>query len=1091
MTEVSLEFNILSRDLNVFAPYFLEASAGTGKTFAIEHFVARLLIEGDSPLSIDQILVVTFTRAAARELKKRIRENLCRCKEHLLQGTGPDYIQAICEKGGQNDALQKLEAALIQFDTAQIYTLHGFCHRALTEFAFEAGLGFEVPDPEDKQHRATLALWIKRQLKRSLASSDYSPYQMKLLINKYGRDHRKMIAALIDLVGSSKQMAGSPTFNELFEAFLSGVKNFPPIEKSKFKADVEALRAIYKKIDEKEIAPQLELLGGVLESKQCTYRQFEQLLKGKFFLEQMGPEYRKVRAKELATPLHYPQIIDRLRQMVLPIIDQAKDSSAILLRLGRDLKEKARAHLESIEKFSPDELLIRMQRAAQLPHFADKVRKRYRAAIIDEFQDTDPIQWDIFQRLFLPLESICLVGDPKQSIYAFRNADVYTYLEAAKAMGTSSKRHLATNYRSTEPLVEALNLLFSKAQGHWMALPRSGESLEVKPVLAGAAIAFEENEAPLQFFIAVGKKGREKKFPTSQMLENKILPFLAAEIFSLHREKNVEYHDIAILIKDRYMAKEVVDYLNVRGIPAASKQGALITESIAYFAFKEILAAVCFPNDLSKVKTALGGPLIGWSESQLSRGPHNPELLQAKAQMNSLRNILLEKGFGAFFHTLQDQVLGHVDQSLYLDLRKLAELCIEEAMARDVQGAGFLDFLTELGIEAHREDPRLKNAAQEEKGSVAVMTIHVSKGLEFDTVFALGTAARHKPSELIAVDQEMRPYCPEDPDCRRSLEEQDAEKMRQLYVALTRAKRRLYLPLLIDEEQKPIQEGEAAPMELFFAKLSQSFDMNSAKAILTSLAPRIEYRVLEEMPDVSYVKEEEEFELKRPEPLTLPRFDEQLFSFSSLAKKESHFEAAPPSESLPSPHNMPLGSETGHLLHQLFEKIFKKRLHHPLNERGISELISDEMAFTPLESWHDVLFPWTIELLKKKLAGFALAELPGAQIQQEMEFYFPVSRGMMKGFCDLLFEFDGKYYLLDWKSNYLGPSDEDYTQEKMAEAMRAHDYFLQASIYAAALKRFVKLFDIRPFSECFGGAIYYFVRGKAFYHFIPEPYEHK
>ena len=272
------------------------------------------------------------------------------------------------------------------------------------------------------------------------------------------------------------------------------------------------------------------------------------------------------------------------------------------------------------------------------------------------------------------------------------------------------------------------------------------------------------------------------------MLVNKILPFLAAEIFSLHREKNVAYHDIAVLIKDRYMAKEVVDYLKVHGIPAASKQGALITESIAYFALKEMLAAVCFPSDLSKVKAALGGPLIGWDQRQLERGSDNPELLQAKAQMHSLRNILLEKGFGAFFQTLQDEILGRVDQSLYLDLRKLAELCIEEAMARDVQGAGFLDFLTELGIESHREDPRLKTATQEEKGSVAVMTIHVSKGLEFDTVFALGTAARHKPSELIAVDQEMRPYCPEDPDCRRSFEEQDAENASTLRGPNTRKK---------------------------------------------------------------------------------------------------------------------------------------------------------------------------------------------------------------------------------------------------------------------------------------------------------------
>ena len=129
-----------------------------------------------------------------------------------------------------------------------------------------------------------------------------------------------------------------------------------------------------------------------------------------------------------------------------------------------------------------------------------------------------------------------------------------------------------------------------------------------------------------------------------------------------------------------------------------------------------------------------------------------------------------------------------------------------------------------------------------------------------------------------------------------------------------------------------------------------------------------------------------------------------------------------------------------------------------------------------------------MELLKKPLATFALCDVPRDQFRQEMEFLFPVSGGMMKGFADLFFEFDGKYYLLDWKSNYLGPDDTDYTAEKIVSVMQQNQYYLQASIYAEALQRFVKLFDKRSFSECFGGAIYYFIRGKAPYHFIPEPF---
>jgi exodeoxyribonuclease V beta subunit len=183
---------------------------------------------------------------------------------------------------------------------------------------------------------------------------------------------------------------------------------------------------------------------------------------------------------------------------------------------------------------------------------------------------------------------------------------------------------------------------------------------------------------------------------------------------------------------------------------------------------------------------------------------------------------------------------------------------------------------------------------------------------------------------------------------------------------------------------------------------------------------------------------------------------------------------------------MPLGAETGNLLHLLFEKIFKRGLHHPLDTYRLNALIAEEVALSPLQQWIPVLLPWMIELLTKPLLGFPLSAIPPDQVQQEMEFFFPTKNGMMKGFVDLFFTFEGKYYLLDWKSNYLGPSDASYSQENMAEALRCHQYDLQASIYAEALERYVKLFDTRPFAECFGGAIYYFVRGKAVYHFIPK-----
>jgi exodeoxyribonuclease V beta subunit len=1123
-----MTFDVLSRDLNVFDRHFLEASAGTGKTFAIEHIVTRLLIEGKSSFSIEQILIVTFTRAATRELKKRIHSNLLRTQAELQSIPSLDYLKAICEQGEKaiKEASEKVEAALINYDSAQIYTLHGFCHRMLNEFAFEADVGFEISNPEEQEHLFLLEKMIKDHLKEDLVTPDFSPTQIKLLLNKYRGNHRKMISALVNATSNGKQIAPLLNFAELLEELIREISAFQVIEKGRFKSDIDLLRQTFKKMNDKEISKQIDLLSEILESKKCDPIQFDRLLKGEFFLTKMGLEHLKVRAK-MPDQLHYPGLLENLRRRLLPIIERAKDPAAIFLRLARDLKEKSQTLLDKKEKFSPDDLLLKVERAAESARFVECVRQKYRAAIIDEFQDTDPIQWNIFQKLFLTqLETICLVGDPKQSIYAFRNADIYTYLDAAKAMGSGAKKYLDTNYRSTAPLVEALNHLFSRAQGNWISLPRSKDALRVMPVKAGATCRENDSEASLQFFIAVDKRGRSQKFPAQDMLKKKIFPFIVSEIFSLHC-KGIEYKDLAILIKDRYMAGEIVDYLKTHGIPANSKRAASITDSIAYFALKELLGAVCSPHDIGKIKAALGGPFIAWNIEQMSQGLEDVSLLQAKAQMQSLHHVLFERGFGVFFQallktrwgnspfTLLEEMLRRGEVSLYLDLRKLSELIIEETVRHGLKGSSYLSFLEQIAIESESDDIRLRISSYEDKDSVTVMTMHMSKGLEFDTVFALGVASRHKLSEQIVIKKDgcsiMTTFDFEDSACQISLEEQDAEKMRQLYVALTRAKRRLYVPLVIDEEQKPIVVGEASAIELFFARLDQNpetyrelyhsaqcFNLARAKQILDSLSPQIQYRILDEMPDISFAKENAAIELVPPQPLNIPSYDEQLFSFTALAKKEYSHEISKSILGVSfSPHTMPLGSETGHLLHLVFEKIFKQNLHHPLDENALKGFIDEELAFSSLEKWRSVILPWIIELLKKKLVNetiktvshFSLSDVPGDQMQQEMEFFFPISKGMMKGFCDLLFEFDGKYYLLDWKSNYLGPSDEDYTQEKIIQVMCNNDYFLQASIYATALERYVKLFDNRPFSECFGGAIYYFIRGKAVYHFFPDPYK--
>lgn len=1140
-----MRFDVLDRNTPVFSSHFLEASAGTGKTFAIEHLAARLLIEADPPLSIEKILIVTFTRAATRELKMRIRRNLNRIARELKErNPSADYLQAICEKGEEaiQNALEKIEEALISYDQAQIYTLHSFCHHMLQEFAFEAGESFVFSDPDEKTYLGLLEQMIKEHCREKLTFPTYSSSQIGILLKSYRKDQKKMIAAFLRFLSSEKESPPSPCFYELHATFETALSLLPELSCEEWLAAIEKWKEAFKRMGNAVFTRQISSFSQILAKKKCTPAQFDSLLREKeFFLEKMDPSNLKVKIKIENFDF---TLLEKIRMDLLPPIEKGRDPAQIFLRIARELQEKKEELFDKKGIFSPDALLHKVERALQSPLFIEQVRSQYKVAIVDEFQDTDPIQWKIFRTLFLtPSHAICLVGDPKQSIYAFRNADVYTYLSALETMGESTKKSLDTNYRSTQSLVNALNLLFSRAKGGWIPLPARNEMLTVPLMRAGLSQEIEEEKASIQFWLFSGKIGRGQKFPTAEMEQTQLFPSLASEIATLATDKKVPLDEIAILVKDRFQGKAVVDYLKKQGISAYFKRADALTHTAAYFSLKLLFAALFSPHDTSKLKAAVGTSLICFTDETLKSGLENPLLMRAKIKMQVLYNQLLENGFGSFFEallstafqseqTILEEILSRGELSLYLDLRKLAELLIEEETKRGLKGEEFLKFLEKIEIESHEEESRLKVALQEEKGSIAVMTTHMSKGLEFDTVFAIGISSRHKIPEYVSIQKEGRlihtSFRDEDPLCKQALAEQDAEKMRQFYVACTRAKQRLYIPLPLEEENKTLLPGQASPVELFFTYLEEP--KTSIEEILKTFSPHIDYRFLEPVSSTSIFSPFISSPiLSSPVSLHLPSFQYPLLSFSSLVQKhtsidslkiypnnlksyeeDQKFAAEPrlpktsfsdclsiPEEASLSPHTLPLGADTGQLLHTVLEAIFAQGYHTTLDEKVLESLIEEHLCFSLLDTWRPILLPWIIALLTKDLGGFTLSQVPRNQLQQEMEFLFPcqipnashglnIPQAMMKGFADLVFSWGGKYYLLDWKSNYLGASDEEYTQEKMREAMEQHGYFLQAAIYTEALKRFVKLFDNRSFSSCFGGAIYYFIRGKGVYHFLPQ-----
>ena len=522
-------FDILARTAPLQRRLFLEASAGTGKTFTIEHLVIRLLLETD--YTLDQILVVTFTRAATRELKVRIRANL--------------------EKALSLEHKEKLKTALLTFEKAQIFTIHGFCHRILQEFAFEASISLDLQEWEDKEEK-----WAILEFLRSTTA--LSPAQLQRVIGFVRGD----IDTLVNKLLKAPETKG---FSSL-ELLKQANSNFSCIAPFSVTEAFNLARSHYKGMTSSDFDKQASLLDLALQRKEILPEEWDKLIaEEEIFLE--GIESGNLKAR---TKFTGDASLEQIREALLPALEAARNPRQIFQVLSGAWHEERKKLSRLYEKVSPDDLLKMVQEKLTEKSFVSEIRKKYQAVIVDEFQDTDPIQWKIFETLFLTdlTKAVYLVGDPKQSIYAFRSADIYTFLEAAKRFEVEEKAALTTNYRCTQGLLNELNRLFCAKP--WMDLPKLNQQLAVP-----LSIAAKQGEGELCFMIAEGELGMGKRWP-SEAVEHQFFSYI---IHQIHQHQ-LRPQEIAILVKDRYQALRVKNALEKVQVPCVISRGASLGDSI-------------------------------------------------------------------------------------------------------------------------------------------------------------------------------------------------------------------------------------------------------------------------------------------------------------------------------------------------------------------------------------------------------------------------------------------------------------------------------------------------------------------------------
>jgi len=796
----------------------IEASAGTGKTFTLAALYLRLLLglgrrnfasglgacnpetgstdslEANTPLGVEQILVVTFTEAATQELRDRIRHRIREARIAFLTGETQDpFLQALLDQTENHREKAKLmELAAAEMDQAAIFTIHGFCQRMLKQHAFESGALFNqelTPDDAPLIRQALLDVWrnLVYPLTGSLANAVLDEFKTPEALLKSIRPLLGMnnVTVQPDYTGYdveaewSVSQAARHAFKRAWRENTDDVALIiasSDVKKSKYRSNHVPTRL-------EKIAYFVDNEFAKIPLNELNYFRTSEL-------EANTPEGKNV-------PTH--PLFDRIEQMLaaeVPIKGVVESIALTNMRV-RLQQEKARHQLLAF-----DDLLTRLGAALQKEggaKLAQAIRHQYPIAMIDEFQDTDPLQYQIFSDIYTdPSTALLMIGDPKQSIYAFRGGDIFTYMQARRAV--DAHYTLETNWRSSSAMVSAANALFEQSSAPFIYT----DDIPFLPVQAAGkadkqAFSFQGQPQPaLTVWLSPELlHSRDYLAVYAEASAGHIAAQLNDDRYTLG-ERAIQPADIAVLVRDRREAGEVQAALRAKGVASvflSNRDSVYTTVEANEILF--ILQAVLEPTDERKLRAAIATGLFCLSMNEIDQLIRD-ELAweQLVDEFIEYRQLWLRLGVLPMVHHLLatrelTARLMQLDQGerRLTDFLHLAEL-LQQA-SQDVEGEqGIIRWLSE-----HLQSPNHNASEQQlrlesDRSRVTVITIHKSKGLEYGIVYlpficryrAASGAMYHDDTGKTIFD-----LAPNDDVKERVEKERLAEDLRLLYVGVTRA----------------------------------------------------------------------------------------------------------------------------------------------------------------------------------------------------------------------------------------------------------------------------------------------------------------
>ena len=1062
----SVALNLNSAPLN--GRNLIEASAGTGKTYTIVALYLRLILKTE--LDVNKILVMTFTNAATEELRARLRNGLVNALS-VFSGdeiTLDPFLQQLhnqfCTDQVATDAVvKKLRLAICSFDQASVYTIHGFCQRLLSDVALETNLSFEnevVKTDSELVQEIVDDYWRKcfydatDQQIDLLNSVNFTPETLASSLLKWvSKPYLNVLPLKQDSVCEVIEVNMQSALDKARSIWLEQSEPVKTLllEHEGLKRNSYKTATLPAKLD------QLELM---LNCPNVLSYNKDDLKFARLFTE---TELKAKTKKNYDSP-HHPFF--NAWETFVELIPQCQDckqqaANQIRLQFLKQVQSRLKQIKDERSVLSYDDLLLRLHTALLAPNgtrLAQHILNRFPVALIDEFQDTDPIQYEIFDAIYARLkhshQALFLVGDPKQAIYSFRGADIYTYLRARQSVQLPWWT-LTENWRSSRRLVSAINHLFARKDRpfwldtiHYHAVEAArGEQLDshLSDQLPALRCWLVENQSVPDKLLA---KGTAEPIIIDAVCDE-IAGLLNQGVTGQLSIENVAVcgGDIAVLVRTNQQGGRVRQALTVRGIASVLLTHDSVFHSIEAQELACVLKAVLQPSNHGLIRAALVTGILGLNANQIA-GFDSEDLEDQQAwdgwleRFRQWHQLWLEHGFMQMFRAIiasgdcYSRWLRLSDgERRITNLLHLGELINNQSRQNVLGLQGLINWFNRQ-CETQNEEAELR--LESDENLVKIVTLHASKGLEYKLVFCpflwdgkLSSSQSdggepfvyHDPDQdniaCLDMGSDKREY-----GKLHAASEALAEELRLLYVGLTRAK---YHCTIVTGQINGIEQSALGwllygndsltgieQVSEWIKSLSgerkrdivnQIADDTNGAMQCSELPRQAAIVCFKPTPEQRMINRARQFLAAIPKP-------DQIVSFTQLTHGSEHQYADDESafrDDIPRLENQfPTGVQAGICLHSLLEKLdFTVSL---IEQQGI---INDILATSYIAEQRDqlgqIVTAWLQNVLEtpfSKEHQFSLQKLSKKNRVDELGFYFPVDSVNLHDIKNLV----SKYY---------------------------------------------------------------------------------